>query len=183
MWYSAVSLEQALLNKQRGLDQLHDLQISSHALVADFLQAEQLRPYFQLPVYRRVPTPNWSQGCVVMVGDAAHAMGPMLGLGANQAIEDAVVLSSLLANSGDIAASIEAFMHSTWQRNQQFHQYEVESSALLISANNEHLSALEQQLGSLTLVELYAEIFPLLNVNHVKNLFNLKDKNYAFCKA
>ncbi|MFD8570212.1 FAD-dependent oxidoreductase [Streptomyces sp. NPDC059639] len=39
------------------------------------------------------PLPAFHQGRVALLGDAAHAMAPMLGQGGNQAIEDAVVLA------------------------------------------------------------------------------------------
>lgn len=40
--------------------------------------------------------PAWGRGRVALLGDAAHALTPNLGLGAALAIEDAVVLSGLL---------------------------------------------------------------------------------------
>ncbi|GAA1623618.1 FAD-dependent monooxygenase [Actinoplanes couchii] len=40
------------------------------------------------------PLPSYVNGRVVLLGDAAHAMTPNLGQGANQAIEDAVVLAT-----------------------------------------------------------------------------------------
>lgn len=39
------------------------------------------------------PQEAWGAGCVTLVGDAAHAMLPMLGQGASQAIESAVALA------------------------------------------------------------------------------------------
>jgi 2-polyprenyl-6-methoxyphenol hydroxylase-like FAD-dependent oxidoreductase len=39
------------------------------------------------------PLPAFHRGRVALVGDAAHAMPPMLGQGGNQAVEDAVVLA------------------------------------------------------------------------------------------
>ena len=38
------------------------------------------------------PQEVWGSGCCTLLGDAAHAMFPMLGQGASQSIEDAVVL-------------------------------------------------------------------------------------------
>lgn len=51
----------------------------------------------------------WGSGRVVLVGDAAHPMTLNLSQGAGQAIEDAVVLSRLLAASRDIPAAIAQF--------------------------------------------------------------------------
>jgi len=47
-------------------------------------------------LYDRRTLDTWTSGRLVLLGDAAHAMLPHLGQGANQAIEDGVALSVLL---------------------------------------------------------------------------------------
>lgn len=56
-------------------------------------------------LYDREPLSHWSEGRVTLLGDAAHAMLPHLGQGANQAVEDALTLAVLL--EGVSAAGIE----------------------------------------------------------------------------
>jgi 2-polyprenyl-6-methoxyphenol hydroxylase-like FAD-dependent oxidoreductase len=45
------------------------------------------------------PSPAWSRGSLMLLGDAAHAMVPHLGQGANQSIEDGMALATILANA------------------------------------------------------------------------------------
>lgn len=55
----------------------------------------------QWALFYRPPLTRWSQGRVTLLGDAAHATVPHHGQGANQSIEDAIVLSDLLSGSTD----------------------------------------------------------------------------------
>lgn len=50
-------------------------------------------------LFHRPPLHQWSKGHVTLLGDAAHALVPHHGQGANQSIEDAVVLADLLVES------------------------------------------------------------------------------------
>lgn len=52
-------------------------------------------------LYDRAPLDRWSEGRVTMLGDAAHAMLPFLGMGAAMAVEDGYVLAQMLARHGD----------------------------------------------------------------------------------
>ncbi|WP_104668124.1 FAD-dependent oxidoreductase [Ensifer adhaerens] len=51
--------------------------------------------------HRSVRCDAWSSGNVVLIGDAAHAMSPNLGQGANCALVDALVLVSHVAGTDD----------------------------------------------------------------------------------
>ncbi|WP_226506164.1 FAD-dependent monooxygenase [Pseudomonas sp. MWU16-30317] len=47
-------------------------------------------------LYERDPLPYWTEGRLVLLGDACHPMMPFMAQGAGQAIEDAVVLARAL---------------------------------------------------------------------------------------
>ena len=57
---------------------------------------------------RRPPLSSWHRGRVVLLGDAAHALVPHHGQGANQSIEDTYVLAEELAR-GDLRNPVPAF--------------------------------------------------------------------------
>jgi salicylate hydroxylase len=66
----------------------------------------QIDTTFQWGLYDREPLERWTRGRVTLAGDAAHAMLPHAGQGANQSIEDAAALAALL--DGRPAADIPA---------------------------------------------------------------------------
>ncbi|MET7654265.1 MULTISPECIES: FAD-dependent monooxygenase [unclassified Streptomyces] len=55
------------------------------------------------------PLPTFAVGRVAFLGDAAHAMTPNLGQGASQALEDAAVLASCLANEPTTASALRRY--------------------------------------------------------------------------
>ncbi|WP_273735290.1 FAD-dependent monooxygenase [Mycolicibacterium septicum] len=56
----------------------------------------QVETTFRWGLYDRDPLAHWSRGRLTLLGDAAHAMLPHMGQGANQAVEDAMALAVLL---------------------------------------------------------------------------------------
>ena len=59
------------------------------------------------------PLPAYHRGAVAILGDAAHAMTPHLGQGANQAMEDGVTLAALLGPAQSSAEVVAALVRYT----------------------------------------------------------------------
>ena len=69
-------------------------------------------------------SPTWNVGRVVLLGDAAHAMLPHQGQGANQAIEDAVVLAGALADhDADPLSAIRHYVRVRRARTRNVQRY------------------------------------------------------------
>jgi 2-polyprenyl-6-methoxyphenol hydroxylase-like FAD-dependent oxidoreductase len=58
---------------------------------------------------RRVDCRRWFSGRLVLLGDAAHAMAPNLGQGANSALVDGVVLAEALASAPSVKDALAGY--------------------------------------------------------------------------
>jgi len=87
-------------------------------MVGAVQQATRWAPYDHKPLER------WSVGRVVLLGDAAHAMVPHQGQGANQTIEDAVLLADCLTRKQDrIQAALSDYEAQRRRRTTQVQRY------------------------------------------------------------
>jgi len=69
-----------------------------HPAVVEMITARPISDRWGL--FHRPPLGRWTKGRVTLLGDAAHQLAPHHGQGANQSIEDAVVLAACLGESG-----------------------------------------------------------------------------------
>jgi salicylate hydroxylase len=76
---------------------------------------------------------RWARGRAVLIGDAAHAMLPYHGQGANQAIEDAIVLVDALAGipRGEHAVAFERYQHARRARTGLIQRSSLDKAAIL----------------------------------------------------
>ena len=84
----------------------------------------QIDATFRWGLYDRDPLPRWTHGRLTLLGDAAHAMLPHMGQGANQAIEDGMALATLMRDAGaadvtDVLIRYQALRHDHTARVQQ----------------------------------------------------------------
>ena len=84
----------------------------------------QIDATFRWGLYDRDPLPRWTHGRLALLGDAAHAMLPHMGQGANQSIEDGMALATLMrdtdaADVTDVLIQYQALRHDHTARVQQ----------------------------------------------------------------
>jgi 2-polyprenyl-6-methoxyphenol hydroxylase-like FAD-dependent oxidoreductase len=65
-----------------------------HEPIPSLIAATDAQSILRHDIYDRTPISTWSNGQVVVIGDAAHPMRPHMGQGGCQAIEDGVLLAS-----------------------------------------------------------------------------------------
>jgi salicylate hydroxylase len=72
---------------------------SWHPAVVEMITATPVSNRWGL--FHRPPLGRWTRGRVTLLGDAAHQLAPHHGQGANQSIEDAIVLAARVAERRD----------------------------------------------------------------------------------
>jgi salicylate hydroxylase len=79
------------------------------------------------------PLLHWYRGRVVLLGDAAHAMLPHHGQGANTTVEDAFTLATLLAQAhpGDLEPVLASYQRLRRARTRQIAASSWATNALL----------------------------------------------------
>lgn len=70
------------------------------------------------PVTSHILSPPWHRGRVVLIGDAAHTSTPQMATGAGLAVEDSIVLASLLQSEEDLSRALDNFMTRRFERCQ-----------------------------------------------------------------
>ena len=105
-----------LLEKRRLLDRFSGWMPPVEALI----EATDDDAVHGWDVVDRDPITTWGRGRATLLGDAAHPITPNLGQGACQAIEDAVVLTSLLESGADVVDALRAYEASRVRRTNSF---------------------------------------------------------------
>ena len=70
---------------------------------------EHAGPIVKWGLYDRAPLARWTRGRVTLLGDAAHAMLPFLGMGAAMAIEDGWALARAFTLEPDVTAALTRY--------------------------------------------------------------------------
>ena len=119
-----------------------------HPAVVEMVTARPISDRWGL--FHRPPLGRWSRGRVTLLGDAAHAAVPHHGQGANQAIEDAVVLASCLAEAGagSLAEALERYERRRRGRTRKVQYASISVADVLHLPDGDNADRRNARLGS-----------------------------------
>ena len=100
-----------------------------HPAVTEMLGATDVGARWAL--FDLAPLERWHTKRVVLMGDAAHAMVPHQGQGANQTIEDAIALADCLAADDDLASALRHYEESRRKRTARVQRWSRRTADLM----------------------------------------------------
>jgi 2-polyprenyl-6-methoxyphenol hydroxylase-like FAD-dependent oxidoreductase len=108
-WYCFEAVPEGAPTPERPRDELlrrYGAWFDPIPALIESTEHEAIEPTF---TYDRRPRRTWGRGRVTLLGDAAHPMKPNIGQGAAQALEDAVVLGSCVADGSEPEQGLRAY--------------------------------------------------------------------------
>lgn len=85
-----------------------------HPIITRLIEAAD--SHYRWALFDRPPLQRWSDGAVVLLGDACHPMLPFMAQGAAMAIEDAWALAQALAPGDDVDRALQAYYQQRFDR-------------------------------------------------------------------
>lgn len=134
-WFAVV----ASANHETGVEALDEIRGrfgSWHEPIAELIDATDPEAvHYTHSEELEGPLKSYVHDNTVLMGDAAHAMSPNLGQGANQALEDAAALCALLSKQPDLSSALRHYDRLRRPRTQKIAR---ESHSIGVSAQWSH---------------------------------------------
>jgi len=128
-WYALSSFN--VSPDEYSVENLSEYFADYHETIRNLIEATPSESVHTAIIEDLHPIKDWFKGSVGLLGDAAHATTPNMGQGAGQAIEDAYVLSELLAKYPQEKAfsryqhlrmpKVKRVVHTSWRMGQVAH--------------------------------------------------------------
>lgn len=164
MWYLPVKMPLEHLELPGdGRAQAQGLVTGWNNVAVKLVAAPQCAQRFHVPIHELAPLASCSSGRAVLIGDAACTLGPLLGQGANKAIEDAFVLASLLQAQGSLQEKLQRYDALRHARHARFFELEHAAADALVQDSEENLAFFEQHLPAINLAAMYQDMIPMVN--------------------
>ena len=122
-----------------------------HPAVSEMVGATEIGARWAL--HDLAPLERWHSDRVVLMGDAAHAMVPHQGQGANQTIEDAIVLADCLADTGYLGSVLRRYAERRRKRTARVQRWSRRAADLMHLPDGREIAPRDRLFG-----ELYSQL-------------------------
>lgn len=168
MWFIIAHLKANDLIK--GADKLSQLrEVCAHwasPQINAILKAPQNDHNFATVVDEVSPETNWVEGHIALIGDAAHAFGPVQGQGVSTGLEDAFILTQCLKKyDSNIQHALQKYHTIRKPVVDQFRILENKQQYARVPENEKLLLEAYALLGSSSIAQLLAPVAQLVNPN------------------
>ena len=103
-------------------------------------------------LYDRATLPDWARGRVTLLGDAAHAMLPFLGMGAAMAIEDGYVLARAFELEADVETALARYEAVRKPRTALLHAKSIEQGRMTQSIDPDTFDPATAPVGDMSIM-------------------------------
>lgn len=141
--------------KEEHLQTLKEKASGEEGLVSKLINVlEHEESAFHDKIYQVKPD-NWISHNVVLIGDAAHALHPIVGMGASLALEDAYVLAQEILDHkyGSIKEALKSFQKRRQKRIRKFYRQAKVTSEFTFMENSALVSLRDKMIKSTSLFE------------------------------
>lgn len=156
----------------------------------EYLQAhpEQSGHYYCSENFDMTGLPSLYRGRVVLLGDAAHPMGSIMGLGTNLAMEDVCTFVDMLAKVKDIESALYDYSTAQMRRAAVTTHLEALKKAFFLEMTPEQYTEFQKNVSTATQHEFFQDVFSTiiparLESNHYLRLFHQVKKSKSLVSA
>lgn len=127
--------------------------------------------FFCQEIYDADPMPSWSQGRVVLLGEAAHPIGPVLGLGTSFCFQGVMsLISSLKQTPQDLTKAFMRYQQIQAQRLQQFLPAERADEDNILNSDPNAFNARVALMRTADMQELFAPLIKAFSATEAELL-------------
>ncbi|MCH8049757.1 FAD-dependent monooxygenase [Patescibacteria group bacterium] len=162
-WYGVSRIGETTLPKPSDKISLRrDQGYSWHPLMSQAISYPSTRNNFEEKVFHLQELEQWHLDRSVLIGDAAHTIGPTSGLGTSAAFEDALILARCLDAKKHWSDAFKCYELIRRPANKVFKSFEIETARVKVSANRDVILERAKKYKNATIKELFNPLYPAI---------------------
>lgn len=171
LWYIAAKMPEDELCPYDGDQQLKNICSDWHEDIKYLVNLNTHKQRFQVPIHVFNSNQLFHKRSV-LIGDAAHTLGPLLAQGASKSIEDAFLLTNCLTNANNIETALSHYESLRLTQYAKLKELEERAMALMVNDDFSALEDFQPQNQHNDLISMYEDLIPLVDMNSCMEYMN-----------